>query len=716
MRRSSAEVPPAQINAGKRVPRHGRQSRRAYRPALRIERLEDRLLHTVAPGSDSNQWGQASGHGICSCPICTGVGLHEIPTAEIATSVAAQSQRSQSPLSSLPRLSSNASAKATLFLDFDGHVEHQWGDHTNVVTPAYDTDGNPTSFSATEVAAIREVWARVAEDYAPFNINVTTLAPSSFSDRVSARVAIGGSSSDWYGATAGGVAYVGGYYNGAPNVAYVFSRTLGGGNPRFVAEAASHEAGHLFGLQHHSEWSGSRLVTEYDSGSTQWAPIMGVGYYADRSTWSNTQTVAGPTAYQNDLTLIASATNGFGYVPDDFGNAISTATALPLSGTAVNVAGLIGKNDDRDVFKFTTSGGPINFSLAVAQYGPNLDAMLELQNSAGKTIVAASPASTFGASLTSNVAAGTYYLLVRSIGGYGDVGRYTVQGTVTAPANPIKQPPPTAPTQEKPAGESRLPPVAPGIRIVDNGNSSFSSVGAWKTITGAGYSSDTQISAAGSNSSSTWTFSGLAPGQYRVAATWNGTSLNAKDAPFSISSGNKLLSTIRVNQQRSASTFTSAGASWQNLGTFTITGNSITIRLNSTAKGRVVADAIRLERVFPTSGGSTYLPPTLAEPLSSPIVVTSNALLILQETRVTPTSALTCATGGVVVNADVSSSGSDRDVTNRSLHGDKDNEHGFTLPAVDAALADADWLHELQQLSSAQQFTRESRQTGCCFC
>jgi hypothetical protein len=166
--------------------------------------------------------------------------------------------------------------------------------------------------------------------------------------------------------------------------------------------------------------------------------------------------------------------------------------------------------------------------------------------------------------------------------------------------------PPTPPPEDEPEGESPAPPVTTGLRIVDNGNATFASTGTWNKYSGVGYASDTQSSAAGSGASSTWTFAGLAPGQYRVAATWNGSSLNAVDAPFSVSSGSKLLSTVRVNQQRAASTFTSGGAAWQNLGTFTVSGNSLTVRLNSATSGRVVADAIRLERVYSTSVGSAF--------------------------------------------------------------------------------------------------------------
>src|SRR5437667_2184992 len=74
----------------------------------------------------------------------------------------------------VPQLSSRLGAAATIYLDFDGHFEAAWKSFSNVTTPAYDRDGDPTSFSASELSSINEVWTRVAEDFAPFNVNVTT--------------------------------------------------------------------------------------------------------------------------------------------------------------------------------------------------------------------------------------------------------------------------------------------------------------------------------------------------------------------------------------------------------------------------------------------------------------------------------------------------------------------------------------------------------------
>jgi len=225
-------------STGKTSRRRGRKTTFA-RP--RLEPLESRLLMAVSPA----EWNGSLGHGfICSCPICSGQGLDAIPVAtEVAGSLA-----QSNPLSSLPQLNSNAGAAAKLFLDFNGHFESSWGGDTNVSTPVFDRDNNLATFSDGELSAIYEIWARVAEDYAPFNINVTTVDPGHQANQVVAVIAIGGNWSDWYGSSAGGVAYVGGFYNGASNVGYVFDDALGNGNAKYVAEAAAHEAGHLFGL------------------------------------------------------------------------------------------------------------------------------------------------------------------------------------------------------------------------------------------------------------------------------------------------------------------------------------------------------------------------------------------------------------------------------------------------------------------------------------
>src|SRR5207244_1790020 len=78
--------------------------------------------------------------------------------------------------------------------------------------------------------------------------------------------------------------------------------------------------------------------------------------------------------------------------------------------------------------------------LAVAAFGANLDSVLELRDANGQVVTIANDTTSgvFSSALSANVAAGTYYLIVRSSGGYGNVGQYTltgnvVPGIVTAP-------------------------------------------------------------------------------------------------------------------------------------------------------------------------------------------------------------------------------------------------------------------------------------------
>lgn len=340
----------------------------------------------------------------------------------------------------VPQLSSRAGAAASIYLDFDGHFEAAWGAYANVTSPAYDRDGNVASFSAAELSAIQEIWTRVAEDFAPFNINVTTVLPVSLDDTKNLTIVVGGSSSDWYGTQVNGVSFTGSFTSSDPNVGYVFSNDLGTGFPRWVADQISHEAGHCFGLMHQSSWSGNLLTAELSGGSNGTVPIMGSNLFASRSIWFNGPTKVSPTSLQDDMAIIASATNGFGFVTDDFSDTLATATQLPTTGSSVSFSGLIGQTGDQDVFEFTTAGGNLSFSLAVARFGANLDSVLELRDANGQLVTIANDTTSgvFTSALSANVAVGTYYLIVRSSGGYGNVGQYTMTGTlvpgnVTAP-------------------------------------------------------------------------------------------------------------------------------------------------------------------------------------------------------------------------------------------------------------------------------------------
>ena len=157
---------------------------------------------------------------ICTCAVCQGA--FDAGPVQPDTPVAASSSAG-----GVPGLSSNSTATAKIYLDFDGHTttdtwwNSQYNDNKNIVTPAYSADSDTKTFSNSDIDRISKIWQRVAEDYAPFNVDVTTIDPGNFSGKEGLRVVIGGSSG-WYGAKAGGVAYINSWRWSSDTPVFVF--------------------------------------------------------------------------------------------------------------------------------------------------------------------------------------------------------------------------------------------------------------------------------------------------------------------------------------------------------------------------------------------------------------------------------------------------------------------------------------------------------------
>jgi hypothetical protein len=144
---------------------------------------------------------------------------------------------------------------------------------------------------------------------------------------------------------------------------------------------------------------------------------------------------------QDDVVVLANATNGFGYRPDEAGDTTAAAATLAVADTTATASGVITTTADRDYYSFTTTGGAVSFTGAVAQYGAMLDLKLELRD-ANDNVVAAADTASLGETVSATVGAGTYYIVVASHGGYGDIGQYTLTGTVpddggSTPATPV---------------------------------------------------------------------------------------------------------------------------------------------------------------------------------------------------------------------------------------------------------------------------------------
>jgi len=326
------------------------------------------------------------------------------------------------PLTSIPVLNSNPAASAALYLDFNGHFEATWGTNSNITTPVFDRDGDYSTFSEDELAFMTDVWKVVAEDYAPFNINVTTVepavlapgVPASQANGVALRVAIGGSASTSGISSAGslGVAYPNSFTSSIANVAYVFPIMPGGSNtfPTHVGGGASHEAGHSFGLYHQSS-TGTEAIMFGSSGGEDERWVLGTNQYG---------------YVQDDMAVLSNSLNGFGYRADDFGGSISNATPLVDSNGAMTGSGIIGSASDVDMFSFTTPGANgVKIDVQGSVIGQNLDVVFDLLDAAGNVIGTANPTDSLDATLILP-SSGMRYLAVRSTGVYGRVGQYTI--------------------------------------------------------------------------------------------------------------------------------------------------------------------------------------------------------------------------------------------------------------------------------------------------
>lgn len=347
-------------------------------------------------------------------------------------------------------LHSRPGADRTIYLDFNGHIVTGTAWNSLVGTDpqtygAYTSDGNPNSFNAAEKAEIQRTWRRVAEDFAPFNVDVTTAEPAlerlrrtNAADQVYGTRLLVTKGGDVFtlfcGSACGGVAYVDvfdavGAAHDDHQPGFVFTDGVGFG-AKDIAEAASHEVGHNLSLGH----DGTSAVGYY-SGHGAWAPIMGVGYDRPVSQWSRGEYLDANNG-QNDVALMNA--NGTPIRGDDHGDAIGTASIAGKN----RAKGVIETAADRDVFRITSTGGSYTVSVEVAGLGANLDAVLRLMRPNGSLVAEANPAVTavspetatgLRASVTRNLPAGKYFVQVRGTG-FGDPATtgYSTYGSLGA--------------------------------------------------------------------------------------------------------------------------------------------------------------------------------------------------------------------------------------------------------------------------------------------
>lgn len=406
-----------------------------------------------------------------ACSLCDDVA--DTAFADAQSGIASAASVAFAPA---PGLSSRPGAAYTVYLNFDGFTySGNWSGRPPGVVPAY----------TGTTAQLTEAWARVAEKYAAFDVNVTTVDPSGFAPAdylsrqnyydATPRVmqTIIGGNNGWYG-NAGGVSYVNVFRNSYPagsgrHTNWAFPLNLGNNNPKSVAEAVTHEAGHGFGLRHQNDHNlnpdNTYSTNNGATGVGSYAPQMGVTYNSQRGAWRVGTFAGGGGALQNDVATILNNPD-LALVDSGYGHSFDAATALsltgapldavsgvivPLSASAPNPLGI--ENYTRDFFRFSLAApGTVSLSLlnggdwitpGVAAPGATLRSRLNLYREGNRATPFAfgiEATDTLSSSFSALLETGDYFAEVTGFGGYAstydtsakyfDMGSYVLRGSI----------------------------------------------------------------------------------------------------------------------------------------------------------------------------------------------------------------------------------------------------------------------------------------------
>jgi len=370
--------------------------------------------------------------------VCSPYPAHRLfrPAARAPVSSKSQVARTQA---AVPVLRSRVNAKGVLYLDFDGAV---------VTDPFWASGATINALpSGLSNEKITDIWKVMAEDFRPFDVNVTTVESDYTSGKIGSRMRCVFTPTTDAAPGAGGVAYLGSFKWSGTTPCWAFNGTGSSATSSTAVHVGSmtgsHEFGHTFNLRHDGDTSqtGSSGIyyAGHGTGVTSWGPIMGAPFTASVIQWSKGE-YATANNTEDDVATISGSYFALGYTVDDYANSTALAQNIPqLSKGNVSVSGVIETKDDSDVFRLDCGNGTLSISLSGALPEPNLDAKLALLNASGVTVASSDPLGSLSASLSFRVAQGVYYLKVTpssepngsTVGytTYGSIGAYSLTGS-----------------------------------------------------------------------------------------------------------------------------------------------------------------------------------------------------------------------------------------------------------------------------------------------
>jgi len=302
-------------------------------------------------------------------------------------------------LNQVQTLQSRPGSSRVVFIDYWGGVVTgtAWNANNNgqdIPYEPYNSEGSSSSFTQTELARMYVAWAEAADDYAPFDVNITTDVNVFNAADPLKRSRMISTPTNTVAPGAGGVAYVG-----------VFGRSSFGRSANYLTVGwsfnndfstmgmtHSHEAGHQMGLSHDGD---NNANPQYYSGHSNWGPIMGAPFGKDYVQWSKGD-YNGATTPENDIDIIKAKLTE---VSDDYGDTSASAEAINIDGA--ELTGIIspaGLRVDTDVF-LLEQGGTSTVTIDVRSFaeglprgvGPNLSMLVQLRDAAGGLLKNRSP-------------------------------------------------------------------------------------------------------------------------------------------------------------------------------------------------------------------------------------------------------------------------------------------------------------------------------------